>query len=65
VIDRDGQVVGLIFDGNIHSISGNYAYNATKSRSIAVDTAAIEHALRVIYRDPQLADELDTGAMRK
>jgi len=61
VIDREGHAVGLIFDGNIHSIGGNYAYDGSNNRAVAVDTAALVEAVRKVYKLPQLADELTNG----
>lgn len=61
VIDREGQVVGLIFDGNIHSIGGAYWYDERLNRAVAVDSAALLEAIRSVYGDPKLADELVTG----
>lgn len=61
VVDRDGKVVGLIFDGNIHSIGGAFWYDASNNRAVAVDTAALVAALRNVYHDPALADELVNG----
>ncbi|MGC1547923.1 MAG: S46 family peptidase [Rhodanobacter sp.] len=61
VIDREGHAVGLIFDGNIHSIGGDYTYDGTNNRAVAVDTAALVEAVRKVYKLPQLADELTNG----
>ncbi|MCQ8277889.1 S46 family peptidase [Acetobacteraceae bacterium KSS8] len=61
VIDADGHAVGLIFDGNIHSIGGDFAYDGTNNRAVAVDTTAIIAALRSVYHDEALADELVRG----
>lgn len=58
VIDREGRIVGLIFDGNIHSLSGDYAYDPANNRAVAVDSAAILHALDVIYGATRVRDEL-------
>jgi hypothetical protein len=41
VIDRDGRIVGLIFDGNIHSLGGAYWFDPAKNRSVAVDSRGI------------------------
>ena len=38
VINRNGEIVGLIFDGNIESLVGNYVYNEENNRSVAVHT---------------------------
>jgi hypothetical protein len=61
VIDRDGHAVGLIFDGNIHSIGGDYTYDGSNNRAVAVDTAALMEAVRKVYKLPALARELADG----
>jgi hypothetical protein len=58
LIDASGRIVGLIFDGNIHSISGAYWFDPVKNRAVAVDTAAIREALTKVYRADRLAQEL-------
>ncbi len=58
VVNRAGEVVGLIFDGNIESLAGEYVYNEESNRAIAVHSAAIIEALRKIYSAGALADEL-------
>jgi hypothetical protein len=58
VIDRDGAVIGAAFDGNIHSLGGNYGYDGTLNRTIAVSTAAVQEALTNIYPAPELVKEL-------
>ena len=58
LIDAKGRIVGLIFDGNIHSIAGAYWFDADKNRAVAVDTAAIREALTKVYRATGLLAEL-------
>jgi V8-like Glu-specific endopeptidase len=58
VIDREAQIVGLIFDGNIHSLGGDYAYEPKDNRAVAVHSAALLEALRKIYGASRVADEL-------
>ena len=58
VIDREGTVIGAAFDGNIHSLGGNYGYDGTLNRSVSVSTAAVQHALETIYPAPALVAEL-------
>jgi len=58
LIDANGRIVGLVFDGNIHSISGTYWFDAAKNRTVAVDTAVIREALTKIYKADRLAAEL-------
>jgi hypothetical protein len=58
VIDKDARIVGLIFDGNLQSLGGDYFYDGTANRAVAVDSAAITEALRVVYHDTRLLKEL-------
>jgi len=58
VIDRDGQLIGLIFDGNIESLVGRFVYDDTKNRAVAVHAAAMIEVLRKLYDAGALADEL-------
>ncbi len=61
VIDAQGRAVGLIFDGNIHSIGGDFVFDDRQNRAVSVDTAALLAALRTVYRNQPLADELIRG----
>ena len=58
VIARDASVIGAAFDGNIHSLGGNYGYDGTLNRTVAVSTEAIQEALETIYPAPALVKEL-------
>jgi hypothetical protein len=59
VINRDAEVVGLIFDGNIQSLIGDFIYSEVQGRAVAVHSSAIPEALRAIYDAGPLADELE------
>jgi len=59
VINRRGEIVGLIFDGNIESLVGDYVYNEQNNRAVAVHTSAMSQALRKLYDAPFVADELE------
>jgi V8-like Glu-specific endopeptidase len=61
VINREGHAVGLIFDGNIHSLGGDFTFDPSNNRAVAVDTAALVEAVRKVYKLPVLADELANG----
>lgn len=66
VVNAKGEVVGLIFDGNIHSISGSYWFDEEKNRSVAVHPAYIRTALQDVYGAGEIAKELGiTGEVRK
>lgn len=57
-VNKNGEVVGIIFDGNIESLSGNFAYSEVQARAVSVDSRGIQEALRKIYGATALADEL-------
>ena len=59
VINRQGDLVGLIFDGNIEGLVGDYVYNEENNRAVAVHTGFMIEALRKIYDAGALADELE------
>jgi hypothetical protein len=61
VIDRDGRIVGLVFDGNIWSLGGNYGFDEKLNRTVAVDTAGITQALEKIYGATRVLEELIPG----
>jgi len=61
VIDRDGRLVGLVFDGNIWSLGGNYLFDEKVNRTVAVDSAGITQALDRIYGATRVLEELIPG----
>jgi Peptidase S46 len=61
VVNQAGELVGLIFDGNIQSLAGDFAYSDEQNRSVAVDVAAIIEALDQMYDARPLVDELVGG----
>ena len=58
LIDREGRVVGAVFDGNIHSLGGDYVFDAQLNRTVAVASTAVEEALAKVYGMQRLVDEL-------
>ena len=57
-IDKDGKLVGLIFDGNIHSISGSYWFDSALNRTVAVHPEIMIEALQSIYSADHLLEEM-------
>src|SRR3974390_771623 len=58
LINKNAEVVGIIFDGNIESLPWNFMYDDVVGRSVSTDSRAIMEVLRKIYRADALADEL-------
>ncbi|MFZ5494229.1 MAG: S46 family peptidase [Verrucomicrobiota bacterium] len=57
-LNKAGEFVGILFDGNIHSLVWNYAYSETVARSVSVDVRGILEALRSVYGADELVREL-------
>ncbi|MCX6553021.1 MAG: S46 family peptidase, partial [Acidobacteria bacterium] len=58
VVNRKGEIVGLIFDGNIQSLPGHFVYEEAINRAVSVDSRAIVEAFRKIYKAEALANEI-------
>ncbi|MBI5768617.1 MAG: S46 family peptidase [Verrucomicrobia bacterium] len=60
-VNKAGEFIGIIFDGNIQSLSGDFGYEDVQSRALSVHSAGILEALRKVYEVPALAAELVNG----
>ncbi len=60
VLSKNLEVVGLIFDGNIESLSGDFIYTDERARAVAVDARGILAALATAYGAARIVTELDT-----
>ncbi len=58
VVNRNGEIIGLVFDGNIESLVGDFVYDETSNRTVAVTTSGMTEALRKLYGGQTLVDEL-------
>ena len=59
VVNKQGELVGLIFDGNIEGLVGDFVYYEVNNRAVAVHSGAIIEVLRELYDAAPLADELE------
>ena len=59
LLDREGRVVGAVFDGNIHSLGGEYFYDGELNRSVTVASTVIRASLADVYGMPELLAELE------
>jgi hypothetical protein len=57
-INQNRELVGLIFDGNIQSLVGNFDYDESVNRAISVDVRAMLEVLRKVFDANDVADEL-------
>ena len=62
LLDASGRLVGLMFDGNIHSVAGRYWFNAAENRAVALHPAMIREALNKVYHADLLVSELTRGS---
>ena len=58
MVNRKGELVGLIFDGNIQSLVLDFVYTEAQARALAVHSRGIIEALRKVYKATALAGEL-------
>ena len=57
-MNRHGEFVGIIFDGNIQSLTADFLYTEEQSRAVSVHSSAIIQALQKVYDARELAAEL-------
>ena len=60
-INKNAELIGLIFDGNIQSLVGDFSYDESVNRAISVDSRGMLEVLRKIFNANQVADELTRG----
>jgi hypothetical protein len=65
VVNRAGEFVGIIFDGNLSSLPWHFAFSEKQGRAISVHSAAILEALNKVYGAKELARELVRGRRGK
>jgi V8-like Glu-specific endopeptidase len=58
VVNRRGEIVGIVFDGNRHAFVTDFAYTDVRARCVSVHSAGIVEALRHVYEAKELVEEL-------
>ncbi|MDZ7625040.1 MAG: S46 family peptidase [Ignavibacteriaceae bacterium] len=61
IINKDAEVVGVAFDGNIQSLPGDFIYDPEVNRSVGVHSAGMLEAIKDLYQFERLAEELQSG----
>ncbi|MGE5400217.1 MAG: S46 family peptidase [Ignavibacteriales bacterium] len=64
VINKNAEIIGLAFDGNIESLQGNFIYLPTYNRTVAVDSKGMYEAIEKVYKAERLANELRHGSLK-
>ncbi|MFA8341726.1 MAG: S46 family peptidase [Rhodothermaceae bacterium] len=64
VINKNGEIVGLAFDGNISSIKGSFVYTYETARMVSVASQGMLEALRAIYKADRIVKELKAGKIK-
>ena len=63
VINQYGEIIGLAFDGNIESLSGDFIYTSETGRTVSVDSEGMMEAIQDLYKVTRLSEELKNGKM--
>jgi V8-like Glu-specific endopeptidase len=61
VINRKGEIVGVIFDVNIGALGGDFFFDERVNRTVAVHSGAILEALHSVYKADRLAAEMESA----
>jgi len=65
VVNTDAEVIGLVFDGNLESLAGDYLYLPENNRAVVVHSKGLFQALKHVYKTDRLIDELVNGEIIK
>lgn len=63
IVDKNAEVIGLVFDGNMESLAGDYLYMPEANRAVAVDSKGLIESLKHVYKTDRLIDELLNGKL--
>ncbi len=61
VLNKNAEIVGVAFDGNIQGLPGNFIFRIEENRNIAVHSEGMLEALKKIYKFNRLVEELEAG----
>ncbi len=65
IVNKDLEVIGLVFDGNMESLPGDFIYTTETNRAVAVDSKGLLEAIKDVYKAQNLADELINGKLKR
>ncbi|KUG25922.1 hypothetical protein ASZ90_004241 [hydrocarbon metagenome] len=64
IVNKNGEVIGLVFDGNMESLAGNYLFIPENNRAVAVDSKGLIESLKHVYKTDSLIKELLNGKIK-
>ncbi len=64
IINKNAEIIGLAFDGDIESLQGNFIYLSKSNRTVGVDSKGIWEGIKKVYKADRLADELKDGKLK-
>lgn len=65
VINKNAEIVGLAFDGNIESLPGDFIYTSETPTTVSVDSEGLKEAIKNLYKAHRLSEEIRTGKLVK
>jgi hypothetical protein len=65
VINKNAEVVGLAFDGNIQGLPGNFIFRTEENRTVSLHSSGMYEAIDKVYKLKRLSDELKNGKITK
>jgi len=65
VINRNAEIVGLAFDGNIQGLPGNFIFRTEENRTVSLHSAGMYEAIDKVYKLKRISDELKSGKLSK
>ena len=65
IINKDAEIVGVAFDGNIQSLAGDFIYDPEVNRTVGVHSAGMLEAIKDLYEFERIAEELESGKMEE
>ena len=64
VLNKNAEIVGLAFDGNIESLPSNFIYTTEANRTVCVSALGMMEAIRDLYKANRLSEEISNGKIK-
>lgn len=58
ILNKNAEIIGVVFDGNIHSLGGSFGFDPAKNRAVSVQNEAMLESLKTIYKAERLLKEI-------